>query len=68
MTTLPEPRRLWSDGSALEVHGAVVTRLTPGPDPVLATESGDGIVELAGGMPGTTLVRLDILLGGAVGY
>ena len=68
MTTLPDPRRLWNDGSALEVHGAVVTRLTPGPDPVLTLESEGGVVELAGGMPGTTLVRLDIPLGGAVGY
>jgi alpha-galactosidase len=68
MTSLRDPRRLWNDGSALEVRGAVVTRLGPGPEPVLTTESEGGVVELAGGMPGTTLVRLDIPLGGAVGY
>ncbi|MEY9862120.1 alpha-galactosidase [Catenulispora sp. GAS73] len=68
MTPLPEPRRLWNDGSAVEVRGAVVTRLTPGAEPVVTMESEGGVVELAGGMPGTTLVRLDIPLGGAVGY
>lgn len=72
MTSLPDPRRLWNDGSALEVHGVVVTRLSPGPDPVLTTPSEGGVVELAGGMAGSTLettwVRLDIPLGGAVGY
>lgn len=64
MTPLPEPRRLWNDGSAVEVRGAVVTRLTPGAEPVVAMESEGGVVELTGGMPGTTLVRLDIPLGG----
>ena len=68
MTSLPDSRRLWNDGSAVEVRGVVVTRLTRGADPVLTTESEGGVVELAGGMSGTTLARLDIPLGGAVGY
>lgn len=72
MASLPDPRRLWNDGSAREVHDVVITRLTQGPDPVVATESRRGVVELAGGMTGqsreTTWVRLDVPLGGAVGY
>lgn len=68
MIPLPDPRRLWNDGSALEVHGTVVTRLAPGPGPIVAGESEGGAVELAGGISETTLVRLDVPLGGAVGY
>ncbi|WP_370370258.1 hypothetical protein [Catenulispora sp. GP43] len=68
MIPLPDPRRLWNDGSAVEVHGTVVTRLAPGPGPVVAKDSEGGVVELAGGMSETTLVRLDVPLGGAVGY
>ncbi|WP_194893072.1 glycoside hydrolase family 36 protein [Catenulispora pinisilvae] len=68
MAPLTDRRHLWNDGSALEVHGVVVTRLTPGPAPVLTAEPGGGVAELAGGTAQTTLVRLDVPLGGAVGH
>ncbi|MEU0569398.1 glycoside hydrolase family 36 protein [Nonomuraea sp. NPDC005983] len=68
MADFADPRRLWTDGSALHLHGAAITRLTPGPVPTASAVDPEGVVEIAGSEFGTTLLRVDVALGDAVGF
>ncbi|MEV1173584.1 glycoside hydrolase family 36 protein [Nonomuraea sp. NPDC049784] len=65
MADLADLRWLWTDDSALHLHGLAVTRLTPGPAPLL---SPGGSFVVVGSDSETTLLRLDVALGGAVGF
>ncbi|MFF4619034.1 glycoside hydrolase family 36 protein [Nonomuraea jabiensis] len=68
MANLADPRRLWADGKAIDVHGVAVTRLTAGPAAITLGAGSDGVVEVIGAESETTLVRLDVPLAGAVGF
>lgn len=68
MANLADPRRLWADGKAIDVHGVAVTRLTAGPAPTTLAAAGQGVIEVLGVESETTLVRLDVPLDGAVGF
>ncbi|MET7330879.1 alpha-galactosidase [Nonomuraea sp. NPDC005650] len=68
MANLADPRRLWADGSAIDVHGVTVTRLTAGPSPSVPATGGDAVVEVVGVASETTLVRMDTPLHGATGF
>ncbi|MER7498727.1 alpha-galactosidase [Nonomuraea pusilla] len=68
MADLPHPRSLWADGSTVDVAGIAITRLTPGPAPVVSTADGGGVVDVIGAADKTTLVRLDVPLGDAAGF
>nr|WP_055502154.1 glycoside hydrolase family 36 protein [Nonomuraea pusilla] len=68
MADLPHPRRLWADGSIVDVAGIAVTRLTPGPAPTVSTSGSGGVVHIIGADDKTTLVRLDVPLGDAAGF
>ncbi|MFJ8791735.1 glycoside hydrolase family 36 protein [Streptomyces sp. NPDC102462] len=68
MADIMELARLWADHDALHTHGVRVSRLTEGPPLELEQDAAGAVLHVRAAGSATTVLRLDVPLGDAVGY
>ncbi|MFB7497993.1 glycoside hydrolase family 36 protein [Streptomyces sp. NPDC056161] len=69
MTDFMDLARLWAGRDAVHAHGVAVSRLTEGPRPDVEQDADGAVIHLPpAGTATTTVLRLDVPLGDAVGY